>query len=288
MNAPAKAPRGPLPESPLAAGDRQLGGLRVERLHAAYGRLEVLHGVSLSVAPGEIVAAVGANGAGKSTLLRAVSGLLRATAGTVTLGGTDVTALGAERIAAQGLAHVPENRLVFPSLTVEDNLALGGWTRRRDGGYAVRRAAALELFPRLRDRISLPAGALSGGEQQMLAMARALMAEPRVIILDEPSLGLAPKVVGEIISALAALRDDRGLAVLLVEQNVRAAFLVADRVVVLDRGQVVASGSPVELARDDRVRRAYLGGGTASSSALLEVVDDSARPRGEPNHQEEA
>jgi len=288
MNAPAKAPRGPLPESPLAAGDRQLGGLRVERLHAAYGRLEVLHGVSLSVAPWEIVAAVGANGAGKSTLLRAVSGLLRATAGTVTLGGTDVTALGAERIAAQGLAHVPENRLVFPSLTVEDNLALGGWTRRRDGGYAVRRAAALELFPRLRDRISLPAGALSGGEQQMLAMARALMAEPRVIILDEPSLGLAPKVVGEIISALAALRDDRGLAVLLVEQNVRAAFLVADRVVVLDRGQVVASGSPVELARDDRVRRAYLGGGTASSSALLEVVDDSARPRGEPNHQEEA
>jgi branched-chain amino acid transport system ATP-binding protein len=288
MNAPASKPHGTAPESALAEVDRSGGGLRVESLHAAYGRLEVLHGVSLTVAPGEIVAAVGANGAGKSTLLRTVSGLLRATSGTVTLGGTDVTALGAERIAAQGLAHVPENRLVFPSLTVEDNLALGGWTRRRDGGYAVRRTAALELFPRLRDRIALPAGALSGGEQQMLAMARALMAEPKVIILDEPSLGLAPKVVGEIVAALAALRDDRGLAVLLVEQNVRAAFLVADRVVVMDRGRVVAHGSPAELARDDRVRRAYLGGGTASSSALLEVVDEGARPRGGTTQQEEA
>jgi branched-chain amino acid transport system ATP-binding protein len=260
------------------------GGLRVEGLRAAYGRLEVLHDVSVTAAPGELVAIVGANGAGKSTLLRSVSGLLRPTAGTVTVNGKDVTRLGAEQIAARGLTHVPENRLVFPSLTVEDNLQLGGWLRMRDKGYAARRAAALELFPRLADRLRLPAGALSGGEQQMLAMARALMAEPSVIVLDEPSLGLAPKVVGEIVAALSHLRDDRGLAVLLVEQNVRAAFLVANRVVVMDRGRVVAEGTPAELASDDRLRRAYLGGGTTSSSAILDVAGrgstQSATPRG--------
>lgn len=263
--------------SPVTGPARQpataTGGLQVEGLQAAYGRLAVLHGVSLSVSPGELVAVVGSNGAGKSTLLRSVSGLLRPTGGTVTLAGHDVTRLGAEQIAKRGLSHVPENRLVFPSLTVEDNLALGGWLRQRDKKYAARRADALELFPRLADRISLPAGALSGGEQQMLSIARALMAEPSVIILDEPSLGLAPKVVGEIVAALAHLRDDRGLAVLLVEQNVRAAFLVADRVVVMDRGAVVAEGTPVDLARDDVVRRAYLGGGTTSSNAVLDVVE---------------
>jgi branched-chain amino acid transport system ATP-binding protein len=255
------------------------GGLHVEGLRAAYDRLEVLHDVSVTVRPGELVAVVGANGAGKSTLLRSVSGLLRPTAGTVTLNDQDVTRLGAEQIAARGLAHVPENRLVFPSLTVEDNLQLGGWLRMRDKGYAARRAAALELFPRLADRIALPAGALSGGEQQMLAMARALMAEPSVIVLDEPSLGLAPKVVGEIIAALRHLRDDRGLAVLLVEQNIRAAFLVADGVVVMDRGRVVAEGTPTDLTRDDRVRRAYLGGGTTSSSAIVDLPGSpSSRP----------
>ena len=249
------------------------GGLRVGGLRAAYDRLEVLHGVDVDVHPGELVAVVGANGAGKSTLLRSVSGLLRPTAGRVTVNGEDVTRLGAEQIAARGLTHVPENRLVFPSLTVEDNLALGGWLRMRDKKYPARRAAVLELFPRLAERLDLPAGALSGGEQQMLAMARALMSEPSVIVLDEPSLGLAPKVVGEIVAALAQLRDDRGLAVLLVEQNVRAAFLVADRVIVMDRGEVVAEGTPKELARDDRVRRAYLGGGTTSSSAILDAVE---------------
>ncbi len=238
--------------------------LTVTDLTAGYEGLAVLHGISLSVAPGEIVAVVGSNGAGKTTLLRAVSGLLTPTGGGVRLDGADITRLGAERISALGLAHVPENRLVFPSLTVEDNLALGGWTRRSDGRYAERRRAVLELFPRLADRIALQAGALSGGEQQMLAMARALMADPRVVVLDEPSLGLAPKVVGEIVATLARLRDDRDLAVLLVEQNIRAAFSVADRAVVMERGRVLTEGTPTELEHDPRVQAAYLGG-TAST-----------------------
>lgn len=243
-------------------------GLLVEGLHAAYDRLEVLHGISLHVSPRELVAVVGANGAGKSTLLRAVSGLLRPTKGTVRIGEHDVTDFGAERISALGLAHVPENRLVFPTLTVEDNLLLGGWNRRKLGGHEQRRDEALTLFPRLRDRIALQAGALSGGEQQMLATARGLMSDPSVIILDEPSLGLAPKVVGEIMRALATLRD-KGLAVLLVEQNVRAAFTIADRVLVMDRGRLVAEGTPADLASDERVRAAYLGGSSTSSSTLV-------------------
>ncbi|MEP7193893.1 MAG: ABC transporter ATP-binding protein [Actinomycetota bacterium] len=250
-------------------------GLEVRGLAAAYGRLQVLQGIDVKVAPGELVAVIGSNGAGKTTLLRAVSGLLRPTAGSVMLDGKDVTSFGAEQIARLGLSHVPENRLVFPSLTVDDNLELGGWTRRRDGQHARRRAEALELFPRLGDRINLPAGALSGGEQQMLAMARALMAEPCIVVLDEPSLGLAPKVIGEIVAALRALRDTKGLAVLLIEQNIRAAFSVADRVLVMERGSVVATGTPDELAGDERVRSAYLGAGTTSSGA---VVSRSSAP----------
>lgn len=238
--------------------------LVVKDVTAAYEGLAVLHGITLAVEPGEIVAVVGSNGAGKTTLLRAVSGLLTPTGGSIHLDGSDITRLGAEKISARGLAHVPENRLVFPSLTVEDNLALGGWNRRGDGRYGERRAAVLEIFPRLADRIALQAGAMSGGEQQMLAMARALMADPKVVVLDEPSLGLAPKVVGEIVAALAHLRDERDLAVLLVEQNIRAAFSVADRAVVMERGRVLTEGTPAELTDDPRVQAAYLGG-TAST-----------------------
>ncbi len=254
------------------------GGLQVSDLHAAYDRLEVLHGIDLHVTSGEILALIGSNGAGKTSVLRSVSGLLKPMSGIVRLGDTDITTFGAEKIAALGLAHVPENRLVFPTLTVSDNLLLGGYVRRKDGNHMRRRAEALELFPRLADRIELAAGALSGGEQQMLAMARALMSDPKVIILDEPSLGLAPKVVGEIMRALRILRDTKGLAVLLVEQNVRAAFKVADRVMVMDRGNVVAEGNPTELASDERVRSAYLGGSSTSSSGLAppSPVDSSS------------
>ncbi len=253
-------------------------GLTVAGLHAAYDRLQVLHGIDLHVSPGEILALVGANGAGKTSVLRSVSGLLRPTKGTVHLGDTEITSFGAERIAALGLAHVPENRLVFPTLSVDDNLLLGGYVRRKDGEHARRREEALRLFPRLADRIVLAAGALSGGEQQMLATARALMSEPSVIVLDEPSLGLAPKVVGEIMRALGILRDEKGLAVLLVEQNVRAAFKVADRVMVMDRGKVVAEGTPAELASDERVRAAYLGGSSTSSSGVAAPVPAREQP----------
>ena len=235
--------------------------LDVAGLRAAYDRLEVLHGISLHVDRGEILALIGANGAGKTTLLRAVSGLVRPTSGTVEVAGHDVTGLAAERVAAAGLAHVPEGRLVFPGLSVEDNLVLGGWTQRKDrAGSAERHAEAYGLFPRLADRRDQAAGTLSGGEQQMLAIARGLMAAPVVLVLDEPSLGLAPRVVTEILAALGRLRDDHGLTILLVEQNARAAFKAADRVVVLDRGRVVMAGTPADLVDDPRVQSAYLGG----------------------------
>jgi len=226
-------------------------------LRSGYDNLEVLRGVDLSLAEGELVALLGANGAGKTTLLRTVSGLLRPFGGTVRLDGRDIGGLPAEKVAAAGLAHVPENRLVFPSLTVTDNLALGAWTRPRTRAEDIERM--LDLFPRLRQRLGHPAGTLSGGEQQMLAIARGLMARPKVLVLDEPSLGLAPKVVGDIFAALARLRHE--LTILLVEQNARAAFKVADRVLVMDRGKIVMSGTPEELADDAQIKQAYLGGG---------------------------
>ncbi|MBX6765556.1 MAG: ABC transporter ATP-binding protein [Actinomadura rubrobrunea] len=226
-------------------------------LRSGYDNLEVLRGVDLTLAEGELVALLGANGAGKTTLLRTVSGLLRPFGGTVRLDGREIGGLPAEKVAAAGLAHVPENRLVFPSLTVTDNLALGAWTRPRTRAEDIERM--LDLFPRLRQRLGQPAGTLSGGEQQMLAIARGLMARPKVLVLDEPSLGLAPKVVGDIFAALARLRHE--LTILLVEQNARAAFKVADRVLVMDRGKIVMAGAPEELADDAQIKQAYLGGG---------------------------
>ena len=242
--------------------------LGVRGLRAGYGRLAVLHGIDLDAAAGQLVAVIGANGAGKTTLLRALSGLIPASAGTVTLAGTDVTGYGPEKLARAGLAHVPENRLVFPSLTVEDNLVLGAYTRRR-GPAAERREArdrALELFPRLQPRLQQPAGTMSGGEQQMLAIARGLMARPRVLVLDEPSVGLAPRLVGEIFAALGRLRDD-GLTLVAVEQNARAAFAVADHVYVMDRGRVVLDGAAASLSADPRVTSAFLGGGFSAEAA---------------------
>jgi branched-chain amino acid transport system ATP-binding protein len=244
----------------------EAGGIEAVRLEAGYGRIDVLHGVSLAARPGEVVAVVGANGAGKTTLLRALSGLLTPSAGRVLLAGEDVTGRGPEAIAGAGLAHVPENRLVFPTLTVADNLALGGWTRRRDrAGLRTRRDRVLGYFPRLGARLGQAAGTLSGGEQQMLAIGRGLMAAPSVLVLDEPSLGLAPRVVREIFATLGRLRAEEELAIVLVEQNVRAAFTTADRAAVLDRGRVLLEGTPADLRTDERVQHAYLGGGYAVS-----------------------
>ncbi|HET8778835.1 MAG TPA: ABC transporter ATP-binding protein, partial [Agromyces sp.] len=216
--------------------------LKVESLGAGYGKLAILHEVSLEVAAGEIVTVVGSNGAGKTTLLRAINGILKPTTGRVTLEGADITGRPTEKMAALGLTHVPENRLCFPSLSVRDNLDLGAWTRRGKGDLD----AVLELFPRLQPRLGQAAGTLSGGEQQMVAIGRGLMAAPKAILLDEPSIGLAPKVVAEIMKVLTRLRE-RGMAVLLVEQNVRASFGIADRAVVMQRGHVVLEGTPAEL-----------------------------------------
>ena len=232
--------------------------LAVDRLDAGYGKLAILHEVSLSVAPGEIVTVVGSNGAGKTTLLRALNGLIRPTAGTVTIDGVDITGKPTEKMASLGLTHVPENRLCFPTLSVRDNLMLGAWSRGGKGDLA----AVLELFPRLQPRLGQAAGTLSGGEQQMVAIGRGLMAAPKAIMLDEPSIGLAPKVVAEIMKVLTELRG-RGMAVLLVEQNVRASFGIADRAVVMQRGRVVLEGTPAELVELPEVRNAYLGGAAA-------------------------
>lgn len=242
--------------------------LHIADLHAGYGRLRVLHGIDLEVAQSELVAVIGANGAGKSTLLRTVSGLLRVTGGEVVLDGSTISNLSAEKVAAAGLAHVPENRLVFPTLTVDDNLRLGAWTRRRSPrkGLTASKQRVLELFPRIRDRLEQAAGTLSGGEQQMLAIGRGIMANPKVLVLDEPSVGLAPMVVTEIMRALALLRDEEGMTILLVEQNARAAFKVADRVYLMDRGKVLLHGTPTELLDDERVQHAYLGGGYSAET----------------------
>ena len=232
--------------------------LKVESLGAGYGKLAILHELCLEFAAGDIETVVGSNGAGKTTLLRAINGILKPTTGRVTLEGADITGRPTEKMAALGLTHVPENRLCFPSLSVRDNLDLGAWTRRGKGDLD----AVLELFPRLQPRLGQAAGTLSGGEQQMVAIGRGLMAAPKAILLDEPSIGLAPKVVAEIMKVLTRLRE-RGMAVLLVEQNVRASFGIADRAVVMQRGHVVLEGTPAELVELPEVRNAYLGGAAA-------------------------
>lgn len=242
--------------------------LDVQGLRAAYGRLEVLHGVDLIVRSGELVAVLGANGAGKTSLLRAISGLIPVSEGTVMFRDKAISGWPPEAVAAAGIAHVPENRLVFPSLSVRDNLVLGAWTRRSQGGRATAESVErmLDLFPRLRERVDQPAGNLSGGEQQMLAIARGLMARPEALLLDEPSLGLAPRLVAEIFRALARLRDEERLAILLIEQNARAAFKIADRAYLLERGNVLVTGTTHELQSDERVQRAYLGGSYTDST----------------------
>jgi branched-chain amino acid transport system ATP-binding protein len=237
--------------------------LIVTDLHAGYGLSEVLVGTSLEVKAGTIVALIGANGAGKTTTMRAISGLLAPTRGEVRLGGARVDGLGAARIAHLGLAHAPEGRKVFAPLSTEDNLLLGAFRwLPRFLGFRKQARSSLEriydLFPRLAERRAQLAGTLSGGEQQMLAIGRALMARPKIMLLDEPSMGLAPVVVQEVFRTIRRLKAE-GMTMLMVEQFASAALGVADHVYVMERGRVAVSGTPDELRRDPRLLAAYLG-----------------------------
>ncbi|MFO7254711.1 MULTISPECIES: ABC transporter ATP-binding protein [Limnochorda] len=234
--------------------------LEVKDLTVRYGGVVALHRLSLQVEAGEIVTLLGANGAGKSTTLRAISGLVPPAGGQIRLDGEEVTRLPAHALVERGVAHVPEGRKVFPTLTVEENLNLGGYTRRRHRhALAEGRDRVYQLFPRLKERRHQLAGTLSGGEQQMLAIGRGLMASPRLLLLDEPSLGLAPKLVVEIFRTIKAI-NRQGVAVLLVEQNARLALHVAQRGYVLETGRLVLEGMAHELQGDPQVREAYLGG----------------------------
>ncbi len=233
-------------------------GIRTRR-----GGIEVLHGIDLDVRAGEIVAVIGPNGAGKSTLLGTIAGVFPPAGGRVRLAGHDLGRRAAEEIVRMGVCLVPERRQIWSGLTVRQNLLLGGYHRywRDRAGVRADVARPLRIFPKLAELIHRAGGHLSGGEQQMLAIARGLMSRPRVLLLDEPSLGLAPRVVREITQTLEQLRRAEGLAVVLVEQNVKAAMLVADRVCVMERGRIVLRGRPAELLAHPGVRSAYLGKG---------------------------
>ncbi|MCF3936324.1 ABC transporter ATP-binding protein [Acuticoccus sp. M5D2P5] len=234
--------------------------LAVEDLVAAYGRIEVLHGVSLRVEPGEIVAIVGANGAGKTTLMKTIAGVHPAASGRIRFADRDVTRLPAHRRVSLGVSLVPEGRQVFAPLSVADNLALGAFRAHGAGPAAADGRRAMEaLFPILAERRRQPAGSLSGGQQQMLAIARAMMARPRLLLLDEPSMGLAPTVTRDIFRALADWHRETGLTVLIVEQNVAAALDLASRCYVLETGRVVAEGRSEDLRADPAIQRAFLG-----------------------------
>jgi branched-chain amino acid transport system ATP-binding protein len=232
--------------------------LEVEALDVHYGGIHALKGVGFAVDAGQIVTLIGANGAGKTTTLRAISGMVKPSRGRVTFAGQSITGLPAHAIVARGLAHVPEGRGIFANLTVEENLQLGAYLRRDAAAVAKDRARALDLFPRLRERLAQSAGTLSGGEQQMLAIARALLTRPRLLLLDEPSLGLAPQIVQLIFQIIRTIVAE-GTTILLVEQNAHMALSVATTAHVLEVGVLVTSGPAKELARDDKIRRAYLG-----------------------------
>ena len=234
--------------------------LEVRGLKVRYGVIEALHGVDLAVARGEIVTVIGANGAGKTTLLKTISGLVPATEGAIVYDGAcELTSLKPHQVVARGISHVPEGRRIFQNLTVRENLRLGAYLRRDHQAIERQLGEIFSLFPRLKERLAQNAGTLSGGEQQMLAMARALMAAPTLLLLDEPSLGLAPKLVRSIFEIIRVIRS-RGTTLLLVEQNARMALEAADRAYVLETGSVALAGAAKDLADDERVQRVYLGG----------------------------
>lgn len=233
--------------------------LRLDGVNAGYGPVQVLRGVSLSVEKGGVTALLGANGAGKTTTLRAISGVLKATAGTVTLDGRDITGLPPSAVARGGVGHVPDGRGTIAEITVEENLRVGGWLVRDAKSLEERLDAAFSWFPVLKERRRQQAGTLSGGEQQMLAIARALMPTPRLLLLDEPSFGVAPLIVERIFSILGDIVRGSGIAVLLIEQNARIALDFAQQAYVLESGRIALAGAASELKEHDMVRRSYLG-----------------------------
>ncbi len=234
--------------------------LEVRDLHVFYGNIEALQGISIDVDPGEVVAILGSNGAGKTTTLRTISGLLRPRSGTIAFEGRSLVGLPAHRVVAAGLSQVPEGRRIFNILTVEENLTLGGYLIRSQRHLVQQRKdAAYQLFPQLQERRTQLAGTLSGGEQQMLAIGRALMSGPRVLMLDEPSLGLSPLLARSVLKTVQTIAAT-GTAVLLVEQNARQALRISNRAYVIETGRVLMEGPASSLASDERVQRAYLGG----------------------------
>ncbi|MBQ7174943.1 MAG: ABC transporter ATP-binding protein [Lachnospiraceae bacterium] len=233
--------------------------LKVENLKVQYGMIEAIKGISFEVNNGEIVTLIGANGAGKTTTMHAISGLVKPSAGSIMLNDTELTKVQPHKIVEMGLAQVPEGRRVFAQQTVEENLTLGAYARKDKDAITADMEDVFQLFPRLKERRTQLAGTLSGGEQQMLAMGRALMAKPSIILMDEPSMGLSPLLVTEIFHIIEEI-NAKGTTVLLVEQNAKRALSIADRAYVLETGFITLSGTGEELANDERVRKAYLGG----------------------------
>ena len=233
--------------------------LKVKDLKVKYGMIEAIKGISFEVRDGEIVTMIGANGAGKTTTMHAISGLVKAAEGSILLDETELTKTPANKIVGMGLAQVPEGRRVFAEQTVEENLILGAYLRKDKDKIAADMEDVYQLFPRLKERRTQLAGTLSGGEQQMLAMGRALMAKPSILLLDEPSMGLSPLLVSEIFNIIQEI-NNKGTTILLVEQNAKRALAIADRAYVLETGTITLEGTGEELANDERVQKAYLGG----------------------------
>ncbi|GLZ78983.1 ABC transporter ATP-binding protein [Actinorhabdospora filicis] len=232
--------------------------LEIENLDVHYGRIQALHGISLSVGEGEIVALIGANGAGKSTTMRAISGLRRPSTGRITFGGEDITKMRPDRRVVAGICQAPEGRGIFSGMTVQENLFMGAYTRKRGAQLNADLDHVYMLFPRLKERRRQPGGTLSGGEQQMLAIGRALMSRPKLLLLDEPSMGLAPMLIAQIFQIILEIRD-QGTTILLVEQNAQQALSRADRAYVMETGSITREGTGADLLVDPAVRDAYLG-----------------------------
>jgi branched-chain amino acid transport system ATP-binding protein len=233
--------------------------LEISNLEVSYGTIKALHGVSLKVPEKSIVTLIGANGAGKSTTLRAISGLIRASGGQVKYQGKEITNQSPHSVVSQGLCHVPEGRMVFANLTVEENLRMGAYLRRDKAGIASDVDYCFTMFPRLKERVTQLAGTLSGGEQQMLAIARALMSKPKCLMLDEPSLGIAPMLVRAIFEQIVKINQERGLTILLVEQNANLALAISHYGYVIETGKVILEDNAAALRKNPQVREAYLG-----------------------------